>query len=212
MGWVAQASNGSDSVPLEAVWITAGAVVLGAIIAAVAAHLRLQATLKAERVRLDDQLEAERARLDQQLEHDRELTDLAELRTLLEGVIADVLAASDAYSDLAHVYEKELATPVDRQAEEERRLERTKWVRPAGEAALRVSLDQLRVETRLPSDHAVVDALRDMRNAFRVWPDAGSFITTEMVEAHRASVRELVEAQSGLIHRLPGDSRLPPSD
>jgi hypothetical protein len=38
MLWLAQASE-SNSVPLEAVAITAGAVVLAAVIAAVAAHL-----------------------------------------------------------------------------------------------------------------------------------------------------------------------------
>jgi hypothetical protein len=217
MGWVAQASNTSNSVPLEAVAITAGAVIVGAIIAAVAAHQRLQATLKAERLRLDDQLEGERARLDRQLEHDRELTDLAELRSLLDGVTADALAAFESYSDLTRVYETELAqpAPADRQADEEHGLKRIEVVNPAAEAALRVSQDLLRVETRLPDDHAVVDALRDMRDALRVWPASDSPSTSEIVEEHRVSVRELEAAQSRLIiacsatigSRLPTDQR-----
>jgi uncharacterized membrane-anchored protein YhcB (DUF1043 family) len=201
MGWVAQASNGSDSVPLEAVAITAGAVVVGAIIAAVAAHLRLQATLKAERVRLDDQLEAERARLDQQLEHDRELTDLAELRTLLDGVMADAFAAFDSYSDLVHNYENELAQPppADPQAEEERRLKRRDAIGPAAQALLRVSVDGLRVSARSSQDHAVVNALRDMREAIVRGPALDSPASPEIVEAHQASLEKLQDAQPNLI-------------
>jgi hypothetical protein len=212
MGWVAQASNASNSVPLEAVAITAGAVVVGAMIAAVAAHLRLQATLKAERERLDDQLKAERARLDdqlgaertrldQQLEHDRELTDLAELRTLLDGVMADAWSAVDSYIDVVHDYENEVAQPppIDPQAEEERRVERRELLGPAAEAFMRVSVDGLRVSARLSSDHAVVNALRDMRGAIVRGPALDSPVTPELVEAHRASLKELQEAQASLI-------------
>jgi hypothetical protein len=198
MDWVAQASNGSDSVPLEAVAITAGAVIVGAIIAAIAAHLRLQATLKAERERLDDQLEAERARLHRQLEHDRELTDLAELRTLLDRVLTDALAAYESYLDLVHDFEGELAqsAPADPQAIEERRV---KLAGPAAEAALRVSADLLRVEARLPHDHLVVNALRDMRGAIQDWPAVDSPSSPALVEAHQACVRRMGEAQGSLI-------------
>jgi flagellar motility protein MotE (MotC chaperone) len=209
MGWVAQASNGSDSVPLEAVAITAGAVIVGAIIAAIAAQLRLQATLKAERERLDDQLEAERARLHRQLEaerarlhrqleHDRELTDLAELRTLLDRVLTDALAAYESYLDLVQDFERELAqsAPADQRAIEERRV---KLAGPAAEAALRVSADLLRVEARLPHDHAVVNALRDMRGAIQDWPAVESSSSPALVEAHQACVQRMGEAQGSLI-------------
>ena len=95
MVWVAQET--SNAVSLDAVWIGAGAVLVSAVIAAAvalvglkAAGKRLNDQLAAERTRLDDTLEAERKRLNRQLEHDRELTDLAELRKLLDTTMANV--------------------------------------------------------------------------------------------------------------------------
>ena len=84
MVWVAKET--STAVSLDAVWIGAGAVLLAAVIAGVVAIVGLKATLKAERERLN-----------RQLEHDRELTDLAELRTMLDSMMGDVLALHEAY-------------------------------------------------------------------------------------------------------------------
>ncbi len=58
----------TTQLPIETVLITAGGVVLAAIITAVAAHYRLKRRLDAERERLKDQLGAEKIRLDAQLE------------------------------------------------------------------------------------------------------------------------------------------------
>jgi hypothetical protein len=213
MGWVAQGSNASNSVPLEAVAITAGAVVIGAIIAAVAAHMRLRGTLKAERERLDDQLTAERerldhqleaegTRLDRQLEHDRELTDLAELRTLLDRVMADVFAAYDAYHKLLLDCEEELADPVPTDPQELRDLmqERSKLILGDLRASRQIIVDYLHVWARVPGDHAVLKAYWGAREAFsnRAEPDDDP-VTPEKIEAMRASSEAIWNAQGKLI-------------
>jgi len=64
-----------------------GAIVVAGLTAVVTAHTtnrRLDKQLNAERERMDSQLAAEKARQNAQLQHDRELSDLAELRSLLD--------------------------------------------------------------------------------------------------------------------------------
>ena len=64
-----------------------GAIVVSGLTAVITAHTtnrRLDKQLKAERERMDSQLAAEEARQDAQLQHDRELSDMAELRSLLD--------------------------------------------------------------------------------------------------------------------------------
>jgi hypothetical protein len=187
-------------VPLDAVWIAAGAVVLGAIIAAVVAIWGLYATLKAERERLDDQLKAERERLDEQLgaerarlsrqlEHDRGLTDLAELRTLLDQVMADVLMAYQAYLALTLHWQSELASPapVEPKKLAQRIIERTNKGIAVNESALTVQVDYLRVAARLPHGHAVTEALFGFHKVAASQPRPDEPLTPEGVEAMRAS-------------------------
>jgi hypothetical protein len=66
-----------------------GAIVVSGLTAVITAHTtngRLDKQLKAERERMDSQLTAEEVRQDAQLQHDRELSDLAELRSLLDDI------------------------------------------------------------------------------------------------------------------------------
>jgi ADP-ribosylglycohydrolase len=88
---LAAAAQGSTTVPLDAVWIGAGAAIFGALVAAVAAHLRLRSQLAAERERLNDQLAAEQSRLSAQLEHEAAL-DAARARRERENELRTVLA------------------------------------------------------------------------------------------------------------------------
>lgn len=89
---LAAAKDATTTVPLETVAITAGAVVLAALIAAIAAHLRLKRQLAAEQTRLDAQLNAERERLQLQLHDGR----VDELRAVFENAaLAFLQAATD---------------------------------------------------------------------------------------------------------------------
>lgn len=90
-------SQGSE-VPIEAVWAGVAVVVVAALIAALAGHLRARLLAKEERERLKVQLDAERERLEaqlkaeaerqrEQLAHERLMADLEEIRVRLDEVI-----------------------------------------------------------------------------------------------------------------------------
>jgi hypothetical protein len=100
---IAQAAPPSNTtVSLEAIAITAGAVVLAALITQFATHLRLKRQLEAERKRLSDQLDAERARLADRLD--------AERQRLRQQLDQDLALAAEAEK---HARENELLTVLE---------------------------------------------------------------------------------------------------
>jgi uncharacterized membrane protein YccC len=174
-------SHMSNSVPLEAVLITAGAVIVAAVIGVVAAQKRLQATLKAERDRADDALQAARKRHADQLRHDRELADdalraegdrqarrlqhdrdladIAELRVLLDGLMGRAADALSQYVDLVLDLRWFLAD-VERSEREvlEKKVEVAEDKAKFHATTGTLVLDRLRIQARLPTDHPVAEA------------------------------------------------------
>jgi hypothetical protein len=154
------AANASSSVSPEAVAITAGAVVVAAVIAAFAAHKRLRMTLDAERERLDDRLAAEGERLEKQLQHDREQFDMAELRGLLDALMGDAWEAYHAALDVLQHHEDLLQIDADITERErlEQQLELSKARLRLSDACGQVLVNRFRAAARLPDGHAIVKA------------------------------------------------------
>jgi len=210
MLWVAQET--SNAVSLDAVWRGAGAVLLGAVIAAVVAIVGLRATLSAEgerqdrqlaaeRQRLDDQLEAERKRLDRQLEHERELTDLAELRKLLDEMMGHVYTVFETYSAVmrAQIGQLEEEPPPSELEALERRQDRANKAVTMTEARGAVLIDALRLAARLPKDDDVVDVHQKVVEAMMASPSPTDSPSQEHVEALRTGADLLWSTQIDFI-------------
>jgi hypothetical protein len=189
-----QARADANSVPLEAIAITAGAVVIAAVIAAVAAHYRQKTALDAETKRLAEQLEAESTRLEKQLDHDREetirqlehtreQTDVAELRNLLDHSIALILDLYDAHNDLELTLQKQVGTTYGELPREDQRTRAGDYLRLA-KAQHAVVVDGLRLAARLPWRNPVVEAHSKVREAAKQGPpDLEDTVTDDQMNA-----------------------------
>jgi hypothetical protein len=136
-----------------------GAIVVSGLTAVITAHTtngRLDKQLKAERERMDSQLTAEEVRQNAQLQHDRELSDLAELRSLLDDtsrLLSRVVKTS-----------AQVAANWKRRAESEGTKERLANRRQALRNELvQIAEQQQRIMLRLPKTSDPVTALHKVR-------------------------------------------------
>jgi hypothetical protein len=182
-----QAAPQVTSLPLETVAITAGAVVLAAVVAAVAAHHRQKSQIAADKARQETDLEAEQRRLEAQLgaEHER----------LVE--------------QLRHDY------GVADQQERRRREERVRQVCADADRALAECVRELdRAEADLgPSENfdELLNALEEHERRLAAWVGQSSLEVGQIVIA-RTELRRandvLREARGGGVKKEPWHGRI----
>jgi len=138
------------AVELLKIGISAGALVGVAVLTAATTNRRQ-----------DRALAAEAERLRQQLRHDRTMTDLQELRTLLDAAATQLSAAADALVQAqGHTT---LADPTDQSAQ----VEREKLVAAAQQRAFGLAETARRIRLRLTRDHDVYSSFYSGRDA--IW-------------------------------------------
>lgn len=152
---------------LGAVAITGGAVVGAAVIAAVAAQVRLKTSLEAEQKRLESTLGAESKRLERRLEHDRELTDLLELRKLLDRAARHLRRSHDKYADMAVLVDAYLKTGSPTGDAEQEFYEE---MREFSSITLKVIYDAISLAARLDKNSSIVAAHQDACNSLTNLP------------------------------------------
>jgi hypothetical protein len=165
----------------------AGALIV-AIITAITTNRRQSRALAGESGRHRATLTAESDRLTKQLRHDRALSDIADLRNVLE----EFLAASD---ELAFVTLKMLAS---KDGEELATLEKARV-----EAVRGVDPGINRLQIRLPDEHDIIQGYRALLEAMHGMSAAADLkdeaAWNEASRAHDVAYRQIVEAAKPLV-------------
>jgi hypothetical protein len=197
-GTVAVATGSDASTSSILVFV---ATLLVALIAAGAARSRLREELAASAERQKEVLEAESLRLTQRLMHERALSDLAEVRSLLD----DAVGAYESFRrDALHVVdaflggEARLGRPIGSLAE--------KWVHAAH--------IQSRIDLRFPADHPVASTYRTvlmkLREQLNGYDDAPAGLTKGEREKYADKFRTDVDSFNAFCAAARSEVRPPP--
>jgi len=162
---------------------------LVALITSYTARKRQSTALEAEANRLKAQLAAEAGRLNQQLNHERRLSDVADLRTVLE----ETLNAIDDYVTKARqLHDAHEVAVAAGEITENMRAEATRHAWDLVEISNRVNRTINRLQTRLTDDDPILaahqrlhDALGGIYDALREDRETYSAAESRQVSAYR---------------------------
>jgi hypothetical protein len=183
-----------------AIWLGATVAVFVAVLAAATAQWRQHR-----------ELNAARHRLAQQLRHDRHLHDLAEVRALLDEIVAHITTVMDAARHLEMVVEYMVPKPQPSQQESGRKAAVAAW-----QAFEPLRGDWDRLALRVGDQHPVAQGLAELRGTLHTalavpghatgpFDDEQRNSMTGAMDAARHSAASFIEQA----HRAPGSLLVP---